>query len=64
MKEQIGGNKRPAILADSVEAVISAMYLDGGLQPVKQFILNNLKITKQYCKKNYKYMEMYILNIK
>lgn len=37
-----GGSKRPAILADSVEAVIAAMYLDGGLEPVKTFILSNL----------------------
>ena len=37
------GNTRPAILADSVEAVIAAMYLDGGLEPVKKFIIKNLK---------------------
>ena len=34
---------RPAILADSVEAVIAAMYLDGGLEPVTKFIIENLK---------------------
>ncbi len=38
-----GGNKRPAILADSVEAIIAAMYLDGGLEPVNTFIIENLK---------------------
>ena len=38
-----GGNKRPAILADSVEAVIAAMFLDGGLEPAKKFIIDNLK---------------------
>ena len=38
-----GGNKRPAILADSVEAVIAAMYLDGGLEPANKFIVGNLK---------------------
>ena len=32
------GRKRPSILADAVEAVIAAMYLDGGLAPAKQFI--------------------------
>ncbi|MCI8481810.1 MAG: ribonuclease III [Clostridia bacterium] len=37
------GNKRPTILADSVEAVIAAMYLDGGIEPVKTFILTYLK---------------------
>ena len=38
-----GGEVKPAILADSVEAVIAAMYLDGGLEPAKEFIVNNLK---------------------
>jgi len=37
------GDVKPAILADSVEAVIAAMYLDGGLEPAKSFIINNLK---------------------
>ena len=37
------GYKRPAILADSVEAVIAAMFLDGGLEPAKKFIIENLK---------------------
>ena len=37
------GKTRPAILADSVEAVIAAMYLDGGIEPVTKFIINNLK---------------------
>ena len=37
-----GGNKRPAILADSVEAVIAAIYLDGGLEPANKFIIENL----------------------
>ena len=34
---------RPAILADSVEAVIAAIYLDGGLEEAKKFIIENLK---------------------
>ena len=38
-----GGKKRPAILADSVEAVIAAMFLDGGLDPVRKFIISNLE---------------------
>ena len=42
---QVHGNKRPAILADSVEALIAAIYLDGGLEPAKIFILNNLTDT-------------------
>ncbi len=37
------GNERPAILADSVEAVIAAIYLDGGIEPATKFIIENLK---------------------
>ena len=36
-------NKKEAILADSVEAVIAAMYLDSGLEYVQNFIIDNLK---------------------
>ena len=37
------GNEKPAILADSVEAVIAAIYLDSNLDSAKQFIIDNLK---------------------
>ena len=37
------GNEKPAILADSVEAVIAAIYFDGGLEKAEEFIINNLK---------------------
>ena len=43
---------RPAILADSVEAVIAAIYLDGGLEPAKQFIINNLKEDIEFSSRN------------
>ncbi len=33
-----GGNKRASILADAVESVIAAIYLDGGFTPAKAFI--------------------------
>ena len=33
-----GGRERHSILADCVEAVIAAMYLDGGIEPAKAFI--------------------------
>ena len=50
---------RPAIMADSVEAVIAAIFLDGGLEPAKQFILKNLtkpieNATKHIGQKDYK----------
>ncbi len=54
-----GGNKRPAILADSVEAVIAAIFIDGGLEEAKKFIITNLEkeidiATKNVGKKDYK----------
>jgi len=37
-EEHTGGRLRESILADAVEAVIAAMYLDGGLKVAKSFI--------------------------
>ena len=50
---------RPAIMADSVEAVIAAIFLDGGIKNEKKFILKNLKdpienATKHIGQKDYK----------
>ena len=42
-EEKSGGATKPAILADSVEAVIAAIYIDGGLEYAKKFIIENLK---------------------
>lgn len=36
-------NVRPAILADSVEAVIAAIYFDSGIEESEKFIIENLK---------------------
>ncbi len=36
-------NVRPAILADSVEAVIAAIYFDSGIEEAEKFIIENLK---------------------
>lgn len=46
------GNKKPAILADAVEAVIAAIFLDLGLEKAKEFILNNLKEEVEIASKN------------
>ena len=37
-EEHTGGHERPSILADAVEAVIAALYLDGGLAPARAFV--------------------------
>lgn len=52
-------SKRGAVLEDSVEAVIAAIFLDGGLEPAKKFIIENLKdaievATKHVGEKDYK----------
>jgi ribonuclease III len=36
------GKARPSIVANAVEAIIGAIYLDGGIEPAKEFILNNI----------------------
>ena len=46
------GNTKPAILADSVEAVIAAMYLDSGIENVKKFILDNLQNSIEIASQN------------
>ena len=47
-----GGKNRPAILADSVEAIIAAIYLDGGLEPAEKFIISNLSEEIELATKN------------
>ena len=47
-----GGKVKSAILADSVEAVIAAMYLDGGLEEVNNFIIKNLKEEIEFATQN------------
>ncbi len=37
-----GGREKPSILADAVEAVLGAMYLDGGVEPVRRLVLEQL----------------------
>ncbi len=34
-----GGAERPSILADAFEAIVAAIYLDGGLEPAKKLVL-------------------------
>lgn len=38
-EEATGGRRKDSILADAVEAVIGAIYLDGGLEPVRDTIV-------------------------
>jgi ribonuclease III len=38
-----GGRAKPSILADAMEAVIAALYLDGGLEPAAHLVLDVLE---------------------
>jgi len=41
-EEQTGGRERRSILADAFEALIAAIYLDGGLEEATKFVLSFL----------------------
>lgn len=46
-EEMTGGRLRPSIVSDAMEAVIGAIYLDGGLTPARayidRFVLNDIE---------------------
>ena len=42
-QEATGGRERISILADALEAVIAAIYLDGGIKCAREFILTNME---------------------
>ena len=37
-EELTGGREKPSVLCDAMEAVLAAVYLDGGLEPVRQIV--------------------------
>jgi ribonuclease-3 len=58
-EEQSGGKKRMSLLADTFEALLGAIYLDGGLKPARKFIIPLLedylsKIERQEHVRDYK----------
>lgn len=55
-EDNTGGRNRASILADAFEAVIGAMYLDGGLESVRGFVLGFIKeaAAKQLSLRDYK----------
>lgn len=42
-EEKTGGRHKQAILADSFEAVIAAVYLDGGIEAARDFIVSRME---------------------
>ena len=51
-EEITGGRERPSILADAFEAVIAAIFLDGGFEPVTKYILGFMPDDIQHQKKS------------
>ena len=43
-EEKGGGRERPSILADAFEAILAAMYLDGGFVPVRRLITEHFAL--------------------
>ncbi len=42
-EENTGGREKPSILSDALEAVIGSIFLDGGIECAKRFILSFIK---------------------
>ena len=57
-EENTGGRKRPSILADAFEAVIAAIYLDGGIEKATEYVLSfipkDLSLKKAASNNDYK----------
>lgn len=41
-EEKTGGRRKHALLADTCEALIAAIYLDGGIEPARAFLMTEL----------------------
>jgi ribonuclease-3 len=41
-EEKSGGRNKAALLVDALEAVLAAVYLDGGIEPAKQFVISRI----------------------
>ncbi len=54
-EEMGGGRKRPSIIADAFEALIAALYLDGGIETARKFILPFLENVQDDTKENIDY---------
>ena len=50
-EENTGGRERPSILADAFEAVIAAIYLDGGMEAAAKHILRFMPDDIKYTQK-------------
>lgn len=52
-EERTGGRDRKSVLSDALEALIGAIYLDGGIEPAKDFILGFILTDIEHKRKFY-----------
>lgn len=59
-EERTGGRERASIMADMIEAIIAAMYLDCGIEPCRSFIMDRIlkdaQISVNHPSQDYKTM--------
>ena len=55
-EEGNAGRSRPSILADAVEAVIAAIFTDGGLECAERFIYEQILSDRRFVREDYKTM--------
>ena len=57
-EENTGGRQRASVLADMVEAIIAALYLDSGMEEARRFVLEKVlrdaEISETHRSKDYK----------
>lgn len=46
-EEHTGGRRRPSVVSDAFEALIAAIYLDGGIEEAKKFVLPFIEIATE-----------------
>ncbi len=46
-EEHTGGRRRPSIVSDAFEAVIAAIYLDGGIDEARKFVLPFIELSAE-----------------
>jgi ribonuclease III, bacterial len=50
-----GGNKRPSTLANCFEALLAAIYLDGGIEPARFFVLRFVRTHEDFDEDTWDY---------
>lgn len=56
-EENLGGRNRDSIVSDAFEAVIGAIYIDGGIENARKFILENMEDTIKELSGCFKYLD-------